>query len=121
MAPPKKYPDELRERATRLAAEELPKLSQYEAQALASRDKRGLSLVGYAYVTHGNYAKGLALMEEGLQIGAPGKQGDARLHLGVAYVLAGQKAKAVDVFRTVRGIGGSADVAKLWILYLRQA
>lgn len=111
----------LRERASRQAAEELAKLPQYAARATASRDKVALSRAGFAYVTYGEYAKGMALMEEGLRITGPQKQGDARLHFGIAHVLAGQNAKAIDVFRTVRGIHGSADLAKLWILYLQQA
>lgn len=40
----------------------------------------------------------------------------ARLHLGEAYYYAGQKARAAQVFGTVKGTDGSADLARLWAL-----
>lgn len=38
----------------------------------------------------------------------------ARLRLGEAYYYAGQRARAVQVFRSVRGTDGSAELACLW-------
>jgi hypothetical protein len=40
----------------------------------------------------------------------------ARLRLGEAYYYAGQKARAAQVFRTVKGADGSAELARLWVL-----
>jgi hypothetical protein len=40
----------------------------------------------------------------------------ARLRLGEAYYYAGQKARAAQVFGTVKGTDGSADLARLWEL-----
>jgi len=40
----------------------------------------------------------------------------ARLRLGEAYYYAGQKARAAQVFGTVKGADGSADLARLWTL-----
>ncbi|CAN7320713.1 hypothetical protein LJR034_001591 [Caballeronia sp. LjRoot34] len=40
----------------------------------------------------------------------------ARLRLGEAYYYAGQKARAAQVFGTVKGADGSADLARLWAL-----
>ncbi|MFM0159977.1 tetratricopeptide repeat protein [Paraburkholderia sediminicola] len=40
----------------------------------------------------------------------------ARLRLGEAYYYAGQKARAAQVFGTVKGADGSADLARLWVL-----
>lgn len=40
----------------------------------------------------------------------------ARLRLGEAYYYAGQKARAAQVFRSVKGSDGSADLARLWAL-----
>lgn len=40
----------------------------------------------------------------------------ARLRLGEAYYYAGQKARAAQVFRSVKGDDGSADLARLWAL-----
>lgn len=44
---------------------------------------------------------------------------DARLHLGYAYLLAGQKAKAAQTFKAVQGTDGSADLARLWLLQMQ--
>nr|WP_180970668.1 hypothetical protein [Burkholderia sp. WAC0059] len=40
----------------------------------------------------------------------------ARLRLGEAYYYAGQKARAVQVFRTVTGTDGAGALARLWVL-----
>jgi outer membrane protein assembly factor BamD (BamD/ComL family) len=40
----------------------------------------------------------------------------ARLRLGEAYYYAGQKARAAQVFRSVKGSDGSADLARLWAI-----
>jgi hypothetical protein len=40
----------------------------------------------------------------------------AQLHLGEAYYIAGDKARAVQAFRAVKGTDGSADLARLWVL-----
>ena len=39
---------------------------------------------------------------------------DARLHLGIAYLRAGNKAKANETLRAVKGTDGAADLARLW-------
>jgi hypothetical protein len=41
---------------------------------------------------------------------------EARLHLGVALVSAGQKAKALPVLKAVQGTDGSAELARLWLV-----
>ena len=46
---------------------------------------------------------------------------DAKLRLGVAYLLAGDKAKAIDTFKTVGGMHGAADLARLYGIYARNA
>lgn len=110
---------ELRDEAARRIAPDRKALLKAEAQAVAARDKAALSTVGMSCVSHGDTAKGIALMQEGLRIGASMEQGDAKLHLGYALVQAGQRARAVDMFKTVRGMHGSADLARLWALHLR--
>ena len=59
-------------------------------------------------------------MEQGIAKGNSAHPDDDRLHLGFAYLLAGQKAKAVAAFRGVQGADGSAALARLWILYATQ-
>jgi hypothetical protein len=71
----------------------------------------GLNLV-YA----GKAKDGLAMMQAAIETGGLGHPDEAQLHLGVAYYVAGEKAKALQVFRAVKGTDGSAELARLWIL-----
>lgn len=74
--------------------------------------------VGYAYVTSGDVDKGIAMMEKGIAKGDLKRPDDAKLHLALAYKLAGNKAKAIDIFKSIQGSDGAADVARMWLLYL---
>ncbi|MEO8936628.1 MAG: hypothetical protein ABI277_16890 [Burkholderiaceae bacterium] len=95
-------------------------LAKAEAGALSQRDGNDLVNVGYDYVGYGQAAKGLSLMEQGIKKGGLRRPEDAKLHLGVAYLQAGQKAKALQVFKTVGGTDGTADLARLWVLQARR-
>jgi len=100
------------------------RIAQGEVELAATKAKDGIELVnlGYAQVTIGNYAKGLPLIEQGLRKGGlENRPQDAKLRLGQAYLLAGQKAKAIETFKTVGGSHGAADLARIWSLYARNA
>ncbi|KVR96153.1 tetratricopeptide repeat protein [Burkholderia vietnamiensis] len=71
--------------------------------------------VGMNLVFAGHAAQGLSTMEQVIAKGGLEHPDAARLRLGEAYYVAGQKAHAVQVLRTVKGNDGSADLAKLWI------
>jgi hypothetical protein len=45
---------------------------------------------------------------------------DTKLHLGLVYMKAGQKAAALQTLRSVGGKEGQAEIARLWILRLSQ-
>jgi hypothetical protein len=99
--------------------------SQMENAAEAQKDG-GLALVnlGYAYVTGGQYDRGLALMERGMAKGVgkgvPNKKPqDSRLHLGIAYLMAGKKDKALETFKQIGGVHGAADMGRLWTIHAR--
>lgn len=89
------------------------------AAASAERDGNNLVTLGYNEVGYGQTAKGIALMEQGIKKGGLRRPNDAKLHLGIAYLQAGQKAKALQVFKTVGGSDGAADLARLWSLVAR--
>ncbi len=95
-------------------------LAKDEQTALQSRDGNDLVALGYNYVGYGQVAKGLSLMEQGIKKGGLRRPEDAKLHLGIAYLQAGQKAKALQVFKTVGGTDGTADLARLWTLQARR-
>ena len=91
-----------------------------EAQARSAKDGTALVNVGMKQVFNGEKAKGLDLMQQGIAKGNLKRADDAKLHLGVAQVTAGDTAKALATFKGVGGADGSADLARLWALHLRR-
>ncbi|MBN3774741.1 tetratricopeptide repeat protein [Burkholderia sp. Se-20378] len=69
---------------------------------------------GMNLVFEGHAQQGLPMMEQAIAKGGLEHPDAARLRLGEAYYVAGQKARAVQVLRTVKGADGSADLARLW-------
>lgn len=69
---------------------------------------------GMNLVFEGHAQQGLPMMEQAIAKGGLEHPDAARLRLGEAYFVAGQKARAVQVLRTVKGADGSADLARLW-------
>ncbi|ETN86430.1 hypothetical protein NECAME_16332 [Necator americanus] len=64
----------------------------------------------------GQEKQGLATMESLIAKGGLDHQDLARLRLGEAYFASGQKARAVQAFKAVKGNDGSAELAQLWVL-----
>ncbi|MBV2234992.1 MAG: hypothetical protein KUL75_05530 [Sterolibacterium sp.] len=106
----------LRDLVNRQLAEDQKTLVQNEKQARASQNGMALVNIGYNYVLNGQNDKGLALMEEGIAKGGLKRADDAQLHLGHAYLLAGQKTQALQALKAVSGTDGTADLARLWLL-----
>ena len=111
----------LRDLVDKQLAEDRKSLAQSENQAMAAKDGGGLVNVGFNYVLNGQNDKGLALMEQGIARGNLKRPEDAKLHLGVACLLAGQKARAQQVLKTVQGNDGTADLARLWLLHAQRS
>ena len=101
--------------ASERVAEAPAQLKQAEADALASADGSDLVNVGFAYTGLGQFDKGIALMRQGIAQGKLKRADEANLHLGIAYLRAGQKAKARETFKLVGGTDGTADLARLWM------
>ena len=85
------------------------------------RSADALANTGQVFVTTGRVDKGIELMEQGLSKGGLKRPEDARLHLAQAYLLSGNKAKAVETLKAVRGGDGTADLARLWMILARQS
>jgi hypothetical protein len=90
-----------------------------EADAKANKDGNDLVALGYNVFTSGEAAKGISLMEQGIKKGKLKRAEDAKLHLGIALVQSGQKAKGAQVLRSVQGNDGASDLANLWVIYSR--
>ncbi|OIQ89670.1 hypothetical protein GALL_284330 [mine drainage metagenome] len=101
-------------------AEDRQTLGQDDARVTADKDGTPLVNTGLNYVLHGRFDKGLAMMAQGIKKGGFRHPDDARLHLGYAYQLAGQKQQALREFKTVRGTDGAAALARLWVIRLGQ-
>ncbi|MGU7774977.1 tetratricopeptide repeat protein [Burkholderia sp. MR1-5-21] len=69
---------------------------------------------GMNLVFAGQAKQGLSMMEQAIAKGGLEHPDAARLRLGEAYYVAGEKVCAVQVLRTVKGADGSGDLAKLW-------
>lgn len=92
-----------------------------EKAALAAKDGNDLVTIGMNLVYQGQKAQGLALMQQGIAKGGLKRPEDARLHLAIAQLVAGENAKALATLRTVSGNDGTGDLARLWALYARRA
>lgn len=106
----------LRDLAGKNAADDRKTMAQGEAEAAKSKDGTGLVNLGYAYVTTGQFDKGIALMEQGMKKGGFKRPEDAKLHMGIAYLQAGRKAEAIQTLKSVQGTDGVADLARYWVL-----
>lgn len=109
----------LRDLAAKNVAEDKKAVAEAEKQDLASKDGKTLFNEGFNLVLHGKTEKGLAMMQQGLKTSGGFRRPDhARLQLGYAYHLAGQNAKALEMFKSVQGTDGAAALARLWVLRL---
>ncbi|MEP7296201.1 MAG: hypothetical protein ABI702_08430 [Burkholderiales bacterium] len=92
-----------------------------EKAALAAKDGNDLVTIGMNQVFEGQKAKGLQLMQQGIAKGGLKRPEDAKLHLAIAQLMAGENAKAQATLKGVTGNDGTADLARLWSLYARRA
>ena len=80
------------------------------------RNAEALVATGQALVSTGRVDKGIELIEHGIAKGGLKRPDDARLHLGQAYLKGGNRDKAIEAFKAVRGTDGAADLARLWAI-----
>jgi hypothetical protein len=102
------------------------------AQQQANEDQKGLAAkakaaeaapsglpavrLGEAYASYGRYQDAIAALERGLKQGGLDHAEEAELHLGIACLAAGDKAKAAAVLSGVAGEDGARDLAQLWLI-----
>ena len=92
-----------------------------EKAALAAKDGNDLVTIGMNQVFDGQKAKGLQLMQQGIAKGGLKRPEDAKLHLAIAQLIAGEGVRAQATLKTVTGSDGTADLARLWSLYARRS
>ena len=107
-----------------LVARHLQEAKATQAQTLdearAAKDGDVLVATGMQLVFLGEKVQGLQLMGQGLAKGNLKRPEDAKLHYGVAQIVAGDHARAQSTLKGVGGSDGTADLARLWVLYLRK-
>ena len=101
-------------------AEDVASRAEDEKQANAAKTGDALVGSGMKLVYAGEAAKGVQLMQQGIAKGGLKRPEDAKLHLGIGQLVAGDKAKAQATFKSVQGADGTADLARLWSLYSRR-
>ena len=110
----------LRDLVEKRLAESKAGLAEAEKQATAAKTGEALVSLGMDLLFGGQAAKGVQLIQQGIAKGGLKRPEDAKLHLGIGQLVAGDKAKAQATFKTVQGADGTADLARLWALYARR-
>jgi len=113
----------LKDLAAKNLADDRKAIAEAEKQDSSGKDAKTLFNEGFNLVLNDKSAKGLAMMEQGLKSAGNTASGfrrpdHAKLQLGYAYHLAGQNAKAAEMFKNVQGTDGAAALARLWVIRL---
>jgi len=111
----------LRDLVAKKLAEETAARPVNETEALAAKSGDPLVAAGMNLVYSGQAAKGVQMMQQGIAKGGIKRLEDAKLHLGIAQLIAGDKAKAQATLKTVQGNDGTTDLARLWMLHARRS
>ena len=110
----------LKDLASRTMAEEARDVAATEAAALKANDFDALFVLGYSLVQAGQSQKGLSLMEGAIASNKLKRPDEAKMRLGHAYAVAGNKSKAISTLKTVKGTDGTADLARYWIMAINK-
>ena len=108
----------LREAATKSARQEAATLAESEVAALKAKDGSAAFGLGLSVAGTGAHERALGLMNQGLAKGGLRRPDDAMLHLGQLQWRAGKVADAQRSFSAVKGTDGTADLARLWAVFL---
>lgn len=106
----------LLDKATKQAADDAKTLDAGEASAKAAKTGLGMVNMGYNLVINGQHERGISLIEQGIAKGGLKSPEEAKLHLGMSYLQAGNKEKAFEVLKTVQGTDGAVELAHYWML-----
>ena len=109
----------LREQATKAATQDRAGAADAEKSAIGAKDGNAAFGLGLALSGAGQHERALALMTQGQAKGGLRRPDEAQLHLGVAHWRAGKLPEALKAFAAVGGSDGTADLARLWTLFLK--
>ncbi len=109
---------QLRDKATKGAADDAKNIASGEASANKSKTGAGMVNIGWAYVTMGQYDKGIGFIQQGIAKGGLKQPDEGKLRLGIAQFRAGHKDEAIKTLQEVKAAGGLADLARYWIMLI---
>ena len=110
----------LKDLALKRDAEKKASIAADEAAAQGEKSGDALVEVGYAYVTMGQVAKGIGLIEQGIAKGGLKNPEDAKLRLGMAQIQQpSTKSKGLQTLRSLKGNDGVAEIGRLWTVLAR--
>lgn len=112
---------QLRQQVQKAAAQDAKTLAESEKSAQGAKDGNALVNLGFAVSGMGQHDKAVALSTEGIAKGGLRRADEAQLHLGIAQWRAGKKDDALRSFAAVKGSDGSADLARVWTIYITGA
>ena len=94
-------------------------LPSYEKDAMKQSSGDDEIKLGEAYISYGDYEKGIAAINRGFKKGGKLKAADeGHLALGIAYYDVKQNAKAAAQFKAIAKDSKLASVAHLWLIFL---
>jgi hypothetical protein len=105
----------LRDRANKIAADDIKTLDQADSVAAKAKEGSGLVNLGYALVVNGKTDKGIALIEQGLKLGTK-KADEAKMLAGIAYATVGRKDDALKMLAQVQSNDGGTELARFWTM-----
>ena len=106
--------DKLRAHARTVAAGDMKVLPESESSAQKASNGTALVNLGTNYLGQKQYAKAATLLQQGIAKGGLKHPEEAKLHLGIALQLAGDKPAGATALQAVQGKDGAADLARLW-------
>ena len=108
----------LREASTKAAAQDRATLADSETSASKAKDGNVAQGLALALSATGAQERALAMLALAQSKGGLRRPDEALLHLGLVQWRAGKPDDARRSFAAVRGSDGTADLARLWGLYL---
>ncbi len=99
--------------ATTQAAADQKTLAAGEAEAAKAKTGDALVKTGEAYWSYGMFDKAIAATEAGIAKGVTDAD-DAKLRLGIAYLGAGQRPKALEAWKGITPGSVPGQLAALW-------
>jgi hypothetical protein len=109
---------QLREAATKAASQDRANLADGEASALKGKDGNAAFGLAMALSSVGAHERALSLMAQAQARGGLRRPDEAMLHLGLAQWRAGKPDDARRTLAAVKGADGTADLARLWMIFL---